>query len=417
MNRKNLLLIGLLVVAVLAALIVSTSGRSSGLTIKKVYDAPAGFSNAAGFDDNSLVFTNGRTFVQYSYVDGKTTPLSPDTTTPELQGIDSLSVSDNRQYLLFHAPPTLVGGVLDTAVKQRGFNTNADHWWLYSLPSHIFTPLPDEVLLAKLDHDNVDALSTSSVGEQITKYSLSTLQSTANIAISPSTNFLPAHNGYLLQTTDNRLLLTTDGILNKAIASDAQALVLTQDRQSVIAGSTNEKNKQLIVINVTDGSVKTIASNLSSQPAYNNNDGVVFVANGSSRTTLSSYNIATRKLTNWNFDKSHQNLIDATATVNGYFGESVAVISDNTSTSRIIGNDIAAINLPSSSYLKVVTSPRGSASLTFEDQTKRLTVATSSKASPELVAAVYAQLKADGYNPDLISIAYSVNNGFETPAN
>ena len=327
------LLFGLLFIVLL---LFSLVGRKSIQTSQAV-TVPHTFASTTAFGTNSVIFSNGQTLATYNYVNGKLKLLGP--TGVGLSSIDTISVSPDNNYVLFHDGLVSAGGSLASQLTQQGLNPSLDYWWLYSVQGQTFRPLPQGALLAQVDNNTIYALSTVAGAEYITTYATLGLHQSSIISIPGSSNFFPAENGFLLQTPDNKVLFTSDGVVNKVLFTSTTLVGVTADKQSALAVTAQGGSRNLVTINLRSNATTTIASNIVNMPVWLNSGDALYATNSGQ---LYSYNLAAHKSDLWQFSGNLHGLNIAEAKLISLVGPSIAVVSDQSNSYYIIGSGLAA---------------------------------------------------------------------------
>src|SRR5882724_5671104 len=99
-NILAVVFVGLLLVIVFSA---ATRSTQTSIKMANYFQVPDIFSTGVSYGKQTMVASNGRSFVAYSYQTGKETLLSPDNLTSDLENIDKpLIVSSDQRYIAFH---------------------------------------------------------------------------------------------------------------------------------------------------------------------------------------------------------------------------------------------------------------------------------------------------------------------------
>ena len=334
MLRRLLIIIGglwVVIILVLVGSFVVNGGKS--VNASQRYTVSRLFASATAFGTDSAVFSNGQELATYNYTDGQAKPLSSDV---GLNYIDSVSVSPNDQYVVFHDQYVTQSGTLASQLRVGGLDPTLDYWWVFNVQKQTYQPLPQNVLITKVDNDHVYALAyNSSSGEVITTYQIANLQKIATISIPGSTNFFATQNGFLLQATGNKVLLTKDGVVNKQLFTSAVLVGVSADGQTAVAVRTQNGTQSLEDVNLQSNVSTTVASKLAGAPAWLNSGVALYLT---SDGKLSSYNTTTNKAYTWRLSDS----LNPTSTkLVGLLGSSAALINDSSGNYYLIGNNLA----------------------------------------------------------------------------
>ncbi len=297
---------------------------------------PSSLASATAFGPDSLVYANGQALDAYNYTSGVTTPLS--TTGTGIGTIDTVSVSPNDKYVVFHDEHVDPAGSMATQLRSQGLSLSADYWWLFDTQNKTFLPLPQGALLAKVDNSNVYTLTYGSSGESITTYQASNLQKTNSTAITGSSNFIPIKGGFLLQTGDNRVLLTTNGVVSNQLLTGATLIGATADGQTGLAVVSQNGSRNLVSFN-TQGATTTIASGIVNLPAWLSSDDMALYLNN--RGGIYSYNVATKQSKRWVLSSStgaNTDNVQLTALLN----DSTALIRGSSNGYYLVGKNLSS---------------------------------------------------------------------------
>jgi len=412
--RNNLGKIFIIVLAVLVvvALVFSSKGASS-LSITQKYLVPNTFNDVAPYGQNTIVFSNGRSFAKYNFISGQVSQISPDNLLPELNNIDSLSASANDQYLLFHDEASVSGTPLYNTLVQQGLNVNQDWWWIYNVSTKTFSVIPHTVLLAKIDGNQVDTLVSTNNGEEIVSYSVSSLAQDSSIPIINGSNFFRAANGFLLQTTDNEAFLTSTGVVNNLLSKSIIVDGVSADGQSAYGVINSGGSSRLVKINLQNSSIKTLASNVEGQAEVLLPNLLLYNTAGSGQTgplAFNTYNLASSKKQLWGFSYSVSGGNSISFTPTALLGETATIAQDSSSKVYLIGNGLAPIKSVPANYKSTINVSGNSVNVSYSSvQTTFEAVLNSGQATAEQ-AAVYTQLNHDGYNPLFYNVQFSTTS-------
>ena len=343
-RRIKLGTIVITVIVIVLVLVTLFGRRSSGQSLQSVA-VPATLAQSAAFGTNTLVFSNGQSLSTYNYTNGQEQTLG--TSNAGLNTIDSISVSSNESEVLFHDNKVGSGGSLAAQLQSHRLNPMLDYWWLYDVQTSTFQPLPQGIVLAKIYGDNVYAMASGSVSETLTTYSIPSLQSLSTINIPGSINFFVGQNGFLLESPDNKVMLTQDGVVNQVIASSTIIAGLTPDKQWAVGVSLQGSSRQLIELNLQNNTSTTIAPNITIQPVWLDSGEVLYATTDPSNTgdqQLSIYTSTNHKTIVWNLGNTFSSHIDSGTKLNALVGPTTAVISNTSGNYYLIGNNLASAN-------------------------------------------------------------------------
>jgi hypothetical protein len=331
MTRK--ILIAFVVVIVIAGLLLLVI-PSRGSSINQSYAVPNTFAASAAYGNDFLVFSNGRAFVDYNYVSGKTTLLSSDDAADGLSNIDSLSASPNRQFLLFEDASATPNGILYNQLSSAGLSPSADYWWVYNTATKHFQPLPLGIELARFAGNNITALTTTSNGSTITTYDPATVKSTTAINVVSCINFLPVQGGYVLLTVKGRALFTTNGVVSTPLASTDPSLTLTgvsSTGNALAATATDGTSADLLTLDIQTQLEKTIATNVN-RPPVQGGDEVLYTTetqdNTNAPSAFGTYDLLSHKTTAWSLSGAAKSTDSSPLAPISLIGDTVAVVDN-----------------------------------------------------------------------------------------
>jgi hypothetical protein len=233
--------IGIIVIAILAGVtllgvtMLGSTKQTATTTISQKIAVPQTFAVAAAYDQSSLVFLSDEAIIHYDYTLGVRQALTPPYSAGSLANSDSLSVSADKEYILFHNGGISNNGILANQLKQEKLDSTLDYWWVYDITSKTLRHLPHGLLMAKFADGHIYASSVIGSTATLITYDLPTLQQSSVISIPPSSDFLAIAGSFLLQSTDNEVFLTEDGVVNKRLFTDTELVAVTANKHSVIA--------------------------------------------------------------------------------------------------------------------------------------------------------------------------------------
>lgn len=403
-NKSLKLLIGFIIIIVLLFAVFLSINLHKSYTITQAYQVPSSFAVSTSYGSSSMVFSNGRSFVNYNYTNGTTKLLSPDSSTPNLTGIDSLTVSSDKKYLLFHLMTANPAGSLYEKLQTLGLDPTLDYWWVYNLANQEFQPLPQKTLLAKLHGDIIDTLIKGGDSEAIIGYDAASLKQVAKNRIVNADNFFPLNNGFLLETIDNRVLFTLNGVVNQTLYSATNILGIIND-QTAIATMTNKDGAQeLVTLTIPNPSFKVISITLLKQPVWSST-GTILYTGISSNPSFQTYDTLTHAQQTWKFSKKI-NTVKATFTPVSLFDNSTAVLSNDAGAYDLVGNNLRPITPINSSYVKTITVGNQAITISYSHVQSSFVVDLLTPKTASIQAAVYQQLRQAGYNPYLVPIQF-----------
>jgi hypothetical protein len=335
MTKKLLTTIGAVVIVGLALLIGVSLLNGGGVNASQKFAVPRSFASAAAFDTNTAIFSNGQALATYNFASGQVEPLSGNV---GLNDIDTVSVSPDGNLVVFHDQFVNQTGALAAQLRAHGLDSSLDYWWLYDAQNQTYQPLPQGVLMAKVDNTHVYALASSGSGETITTYQPTTLNAESSINIPGSSNFFASNGGFLLQTPDNKVLFTKNGTVNQVLFTSTLLAGVTQNGASAVGVTTNGSTRNLVVINLRTNASTVVAGDVANQPALLNS-GIVLYAN--SQNQLHAYNLATGKTKLWNLGSNSNGFTIASTKLVALLGPSAALVDNQSGNYYLIGSGLA----------------------------------------------------------------------------
>ncbi|MGH7237811.1 MAG: hypothetical protein ACREGF_04720, partial [Candidatus Saccharimonadales bacterium] len=320
-DKRLRVLAGLVIFAVIVLALVAIFGHKSPPTIthnqktnpalhtvSQKYAVPANFAQAVAYGSDSLLVSSGQSFVSYNYVSAQTKSLGPNAGSSDLANIDSINVSADKQYVLFHQQIANPGGILYSLLTQKGINTSSPYgyWWVYDVKNQSFEPLPQGVLLAKIDGQTVDSLSYANGGESITSYQVADLQKISTTSVPGSSNFFPVKGGFLLQSPDNKVLLNQGGAVNQTLFTSAIVVGVLPNQSLGVGTVTTKGVRQLEELNINQSSASLINKDIQNLPVWLGSGEVIYItaANTNQAPAFYEYNLNTHKNEALNFSQA-----------------------------------------------------------------------------------------------------------------
>lgn len=395
-NRLRALLfagVGLLAI-VITVLVVMPHNNATALD--KLVKLPANFMVSDEYSNDGLLFSNGRSFVDYNYKTGESALLSSDALDEPLDNIDSLSLSENKQFIVFHLPLVAADSQLDSQLTAQGLDTNADYWWLYNVADKTFHNFPADAKKVQISGNEALAY-TGDDASTITTYTLPDLNVTSSVHVSSGSDFLKTKDGYLLTSDEgNDVYFTRDGVVSEKIFTNANLIAMTSDKSAAIGTSSQNDSVYLMSYDPSTKKETVLDSDVNSQVGYVGGNKILYRKADSKVYYV--YDLTTKKITSFKVDAKNapDSLVPEALLDNGSF-----LLSDKDNNMYVAGNTVASIK-DMKSYNKNV----GTASIQYFSDSNNL-IATVDKASADSERqAIYDQLKKDGYDPNLLTIKF-----------
>lgn len=408
-NKRNLLVIGVVVLVLLVAATMLFKITPPQNPLKQSYALSNILDTAIPYKDNSLLFSNGRSFVQYSYRTGKTNLVSPDDITRPLGGVDQISLSDDGTYILFHLSIVNAGTLLDQQLQKDGLDDNAPYWWTYNIATKEYHHFPGDIATVRLVGDKAYGLTISTNNTQsINTYNLSDLTQTASVQIPISNNFLVSDSGFILSNASGNTLLTQDGINSIVLMTSGSIQTMTTDRKTFFytTGGT------IGTYNIASRKSTIVATGANSSYGWGSDNTVLYqTVTGANdhKHIFHIYNATTNTTQTYTLtSKDLPSMLNPQVNL----GNGDLLVSNGSTTNYIVGNDLTPVTAPDANYEKQVTVGQDVIDLKyFPDQSAFIMAINNANAAQESQA-VYSQLRKDRMNPDLQEIRFALT----TPA-
>lgn len=404
MKSKQLQIVSVGIVFIVLLYVISFITKQPHLNIPNVYTVPDSFASAAPLNGSTLIYSNGRSLVEYNYQTGSTRALLSGAGVDDLNTLDSLSVSPDKQRLLFHTTGVPDGSSLASKLRDQNVDPSNDYWWIFSLQSGDLHPLvTDNMLQAQWDKNGqISVLSGTSSNEKIYLYNPDGAEVSAT-AVHLSNNYFVTGNQYLLETTDG-ILETQDGVLNHVLFPQQTLLGLTADNQGVIAAQGEGKDRSIVQLNLFKKSQRTLIKGIVNQPLLLN--GTIFYqtdTNTQESGAFASYNLTTHKATSWTLPRTIADTLQPAALLN----PTAALLVDGQGNYYEAGTSFAKPSVPPVGYQRTLNVNGQTVRLNYDGSVQALLVNLGLQSTPvssDQLNMVYAQLQKDGYNPDLVSL-------------
>ena len=417
MKRKVAIIIALAAVLIVVLGVMSLRGTKTADTVNvtEKYQAPGQFDAVAPYGQDTMVFSNDRSFVAYNYREGGTRLLSPDSAISGLQHIDTLSVSDDLNFLVFHGLQAPAGSALAAAMNAAG-RADSDSvggtWWVYNVREQTFRPLAASTVMARVHGDKLYTLGYGGSSEFITTLDPASLKAATRVTVPPSSNFFVAKDTYLLQTTDNSVLSTRDGVTSRTLASNTTLLGLTPDSSTALGVVNHDSLQDLVRIDTASGDQQTIAAELSAQPAWSPNGAVLYTTGdtqSSGGTNIVAYDTMTKKQRSWHIDTSVNADNKPALLPVALLDTGAAMVRGTTDEVYLVGSQLHPIKTVGAPFTRTFNVRGVTAQLTYIPNTQSFLVTTPPGDAP--LKQTYDELRAAGLNPYLCTIQFSSQQG------
>jgi hypothetical protein len=331
------------VIGLLALILVHPQQKTYSISANNFL--PNLFTTAVKYDDSSLVFFNEKSFEVYNFSTGAHRSLGPSNTNLGLNTIDTVQLSGDKRYILFHAEVVAANSALASILAQNKLPASSDYWWVYDTATQNFRPLPQQALLAKFDGTGVETLRSTGAGlEVVSTYGLADLQQTSQINILASSNFFKLGDGFLLQTADNKVVFTKDGVVNNTWFSKTIVAAVSSDGRTAVGVTTVGDDRQLVILDLTNQTSTVVAHNVINQPAWLEGGKVLYATASTKPSSLHSYDIATKQDYTWKLKNGSADLSPVL-----YLSQKVAIVQSQSSL-FLIADHLPATDSLSATY-------------------------------------------------------------------
>jgi len=332
-----LVTVGLVVAVILLVKVTSVNPLAPTQKIS----LPGTLSSFAPYGTDTFLTTNTYSLVAYNYRTGQVKLISPSEPVAALGGIRSISTSADHQGIIFHASANTAGGVLEAQLKSRGLSTSTAYWWLFNVGRQTFTPLDNRITMVKFIGNQIYALSDDQdTGWQITTYDQSLTQTASIPAVSNITSFFAINRQYYLQTSDNQLLVTIDGIVNKVLAKD---VVILATAGSLLVGTDKASSTPaLITIDAQTGQRTTLDGGVVGGVSVSG-DVLLYQVSSGSGQKLRQYHFSTHKSNDW--EPGREDAVASSGrTIVQCLDTDAAVVATSSNHYFLLGKGLAAIS-------------------------------------------------------------------------
>ena len=337
MSKNKTKVVIAIIVVIIAILFITIFRLQSSVAVESL-SVPSTFASTAPFGQNSLIYSDGQLLNEYNYSNGTITHLSK---TVGLGTIDSLTASTDNQYVLFHDQQVTVGGVLANQLQNQKLDPSLDYWWLYSVKNQQFSPLPQNVVLAKLSSNNLYAIVYSDGAESLSSLSLNNFSTINSFSIPGSLDFYPTGNGFLLQTPNNEVIFTQDGTISQILLKSSSLIGYNPNNSTFFVKSTNGSTN-LYSFNLPKHLQSLIAKNLIGSPVYLNPGYVLYIAGpNSTQAKIYEYNNTSGKTIVWSLGAGSKLATQGISLVS-LLSPNTAVIDTSTTNYLLLGTSLVS---------------------------------------------------------------------------
>jgi hypothetical protein len=150
---------------------------------------------------------------------------------------------------------------------------------------------------------------------------------------------------FLLQSTDNEVFLTEDGVVNKRLFTDTELVAVTANKHSVIAMTIHGKSRNLIKINTANWSTTTIANGIAGRPVWLASGSILYMPQGA-QSNFHLYSTERSQDTKWQLTPSVQSAGNTSLAPVTLLGNTAAIVNDTADHYFLLGNDLHAYPTP-----------------------------------------------------------------------
>ncbi|MCA9325745.1 hypothetical protein KDA23_06855 [Candidatus Saccharibacteria bacterium] len=253
----------------------------------------------AYYPNNSLMVVQSGEFRAYDINSQKRTVLSQ--SLRDLDNSDSVQVSSDGKYILFHLTRASEGTALGNQLAARNLDTGKDYWWLYSIQNKTYSPLEPGTLTAQFYGDTITSLRLVGTSEQLVLYDTKTTAVDGRISTATVSDFAKASSGYVV-IINSQASYTTDGVVYRVIGPADKIVGASSDGR--VVWRTGSK---LIQFDSKKQSTKILASHVYGSQVWSNNS-FVYTTYKSEQLTASTqhlwvYDMAKNTKVEWRLDK------------------------------------------------------------------------------------------------------------------
>jgi hypothetical protein len=307
MMRKRLAAFLALVLVVAAALGIFVSvQKRQGMVFAYGLAVPSPFNNVVPFSDSSLLYINAGGISEYTLTTGSTKTITPSSLAADLQTAEALNISDNKKFAVVHDWQAVAGSAFDNKLRQLGWDTQKDYWWVIGLDSGSFQPLPQNITSASFNGDTLYAISPGSNSNTLTLYPPDSLIPTKTLTTIPGDVF-GVPGGFLINNTSGDIYFTTDGVVNRKLFTNYKVVGITSDTKWAFIIDTSSKFRKLEEVDLHTFTATVIANNVVDLPTILPSGLVLFgTTDGGSlnNPAIRMFSTATQHLTRWGVSKS-----------------------------------------------------------------------------------------------------------------
>lgn len=397
MNRRGLVL---LLFVVGSGLGIFLGTRESSLQLTQAVRVPTSMSSAAPYGNNSFIFSNGRYFASYNYVTGESQRLSPDESIDGLSDVDRLLVSGDLKYIAFELPITPLGSALYAQLSQTGRDPSQPSWWLYDITNQKFYPFPEDTRSVVFSDTLVYSFNVNNGMASITMYQPNNLRTISTLSVPSATSFFKTTNGYVLNMPDSTVLSTKDGVVSHQLFTATSVIGVGGPGTLGVGVVGTKDGSNLGRFSFNGSSEKTVARNVGPPVVWNGGGLVLFST--SDGKSIHLYSLKNQKMVHIGVPKQ----LGSVTPVNALNDHTILI--KNSGGLELVGSNLQSAQLLPRNYDKTITVNGSLVEVTYYPSENAFLVNLGSDAVLAEQAAVYNALRADGLNPDLLDIRFTV---------
>lgn len=366
----------------------------------------------AVIDTNRLLFVNNRYFVDYNFRSGDSKKITPDATLPN---ISNMSLSPNRDVLLFYADNITSNDELGKILNNNNLNGVNSGWWLLNLKTAKFIYLNTQISFA-FWCNRVDICAFSNSYSQTQKKYLAMIDFYKNNYIEPykqiDTNksnvssVIPISNNFLISyinelgTREYSILDNTGKTLKNMdnISSILKASGSGRYISSYISNDSKSGNL-LKLVDVDNNKVFSVDKKDETNGIWNN-DSFIYI-NNKNKPSLVRYDLMSNKKKNYKIKGVNLNNIDLDISI-----DVDHLLINNHEEYLITSRKKDVYKNNSVSKFKTINKDKEGIIIKRLEEANTLNVYYTENDIIRVKQDVYKYIKQSGFNPDLYKIYF-----------
>ncbi len=418
-NRKPYIAGALAVLVFLFLLFLLFGGRRSNQpTYLEQLHLPAPFSAAQGTEENTAIFSNGRSFVQYNYRSGETESLSAATNMPT---VNNIQLSNNNRYIIFRSSGHSFNSPYGTILNKEDLPLASAYWWGYDRTSGklyilgdggnlIVTSSSSDVYYRAVNGDDTGFLEIKSVANIPIAETGEYVQGPSDLAepieISGGIRqFFPFEGGFLVENNQGNVIRVDEETGSRElITSDVRNLVASPSGRYATVNNLVTESDQTIDLKMLEVEKEKLHNLGEFDESFSvwlsDSDTVLYRVNNDRAITKSG--IGGRAV---NLVASEEELEDAFAllVISNVVGPDTYTGSAEFKDFYILSEqELFDIPSPEDYSVRLVSNTI----IEYSQEYNRFVASIVGEATVQKRQAVYSRLSQDGFNPDLYQIEF-----------